>query len=116
MYTSSVPIRPRILKTEPPPNGVALDFRLLQNYPSPLNAGTLIQYVVPSQARVEIKIYNMLGQVVARVFSGDGSAGSYKVAWTPNNLVSGVYFSEMRAWTPSNTFRKVIKLLYLRWE
>ena len=64
IYRSVRPIGKRIQKVNPPPILDITEFSLYQNYPNPFNDQTVIRYEVPSNARVEIRIYNILGQVV----------------------------------------------------
>lgn len=63
-------------------------FKLYQNYPNPLhlgaNAGTMIQYDLPAtlhDAKVEIIIYNLQGQIVKRLYAGRQTPGAYTLSW-----------------------------------
>lgn len=116
IYKTVAPLGRRIPRIEPPPPPTVeiSDFRLYQNYPNPFNDQTVIRYEVPSFAKVEVKIYNLLGQVVATLIAGELAEGSYNVGWTPKQHASGLYFCEMKASSASRTYRKTIKLLYLR--
>ena len=76
-------------------NAVA-DFHLEQNYPSPFNASTVISYTLPSETRVVLVAYNILGEVVDTLRDEVQPAGSHRVTWTPA-LASGVYFIRLQA-------------------
>lgn len=59
---------------------------LNQNYPNPFNSSTLIEFAVPAQlnqtaAQVELKVFNILGQKVRTLFSGQLSSGRYLMRW-----------------------------------
>jgi flagellar hook assembly protein FlgD len=71
-------------------------FRVSQNYPNPFNPTTEIEYAIPHSANVSIKIYNMLGQKVKTLVSGEEAAGTYSVQWNGDNdfgakVTSGAY-------------------------
>ena len=76
-------------------NAVA-DFHLEQNYPNPFNASTVISYTLPSETRVVLVAYNILGEVVDTLRDEVQPAGSHRVTWTPA-LASGVYFIRLQA-------------------
>lgn len=76
------------------------DFALKQNYPNPFNPSTTIGFDVPENSNVRISIFNVLGQEVRSLVSGNYSAGRYHAIWdaTDNRgakVVSGVYFYRM---------------------
>ena len=77
------------------------DFVLYQNYPNPFNPETTIRYTVRAQdlvpQRVELSIYNTLGQKVATLVSKKQPAGSYQVKWNASGLSSGVYLYHLQA-------------------
>ena len=90
------------------------DFKLHQNYPNPFNNQTVIQFEVPASARIEVKVYNVLGQLVKVLFAGELTGGRHQVNWSPERVPSGIYFCDMTASLPFRAYRKTIKLLYLR--
>ncbi len=67
-------------------------FSLKQNYPNPFNPSTTIVFSLPTEDRVRLNIYNMLGQRVSTLINEVKSAGEYKVFFDGSNLASGVYF------------------------
>ncbi len=78
------------------------EFVLGQNYPNPFNPTTTIDYSVPAQSRVEIQIFNVLGQTVRTLVDEDQTAGSYKVTWNCTDdggrqVSSGIYFYRITA-------------------
>jgi hypothetical protein len=81
-------------------------YSLLQNYPNPFNPSTTISFRMPEASKVTLTIYNVLGQPVRTVFSGELPAGSHSMVWDgqyDNGAVaqSGIYFYRLQApgWT-----------------
>jgi hypothetical protein len=68
------------------------DFNLEQNYPNPFNPITLINYSVPEDCILKIKVYNLLGEEIAELVNQEISKGSYSVEWNANGVSSGIYF------------------------
>ncbi|MGA9295663.1 MAG: carboxypeptidase regulatory-like domain-containing protein [Ignavibacteriaceae bacterium] len=92
-------------------------FKLYQNYPNPFNPSTTINFVVPYQARVTLKVFNVLGSEVATLVNGEKPAGSYNVNFNAGSLASGVYFYQLKA-APSGgqagNFVAVKKLMLIK--
>jgi len=73
-------------------NVTPVEYALAQNYPNPFNPSTNIQYDLPKDGFVKIKIYDMLGKEVASLVNEHKMAGSYLVSFSGASLSSGVYF------------------------
>ena len=73
-------------------NAVPTSFNLKQNYPNPFNPSTDIEYSVPFKSRVNISVYNLIGQKVADILNEEREAGTYKAHFNAGSLTSGVYF------------------------
>ncbi len=67
-------------------------FMLSQNYPNPFNPETIVNFQIPNETRVELKIYNILGKEVMDVMNEFKSPGFYSVKINASGLSSGVYF------------------------
>lgn len=72
-------------------------YDLAQNYPNPFNPSTTIEFSIPSDATVSLKIYDVLGKEVAVLANEYRSAGTYIVNWNASNFSSGVYFYKLNA-------------------
>ncbi|HSD63738.1 MAG TPA: T9SS type A sorting domain-containing protein, partial [Ignavibacteriaceae bacterium] len=73
------------------------EFALSQNYPNPFNPATQINYNIPEDGYVILKVYNSLGQEVANLVHGIVKAGSHSVTFDGKNLSSGIYYYRIEA-------------------
>ena len=98
-----------LAKTE---SEVPVEFAI-SNYPNPFNPTTTINYQLPKDGMVTIKVYDVLGKEVATLVNEQKSAGYYKVDFDARHLersreiTSGVYICSIQA----SSFNKSIKLL-----
>ena len=91
-------------------SGLPQDYNLKQNYPNPFNPSTKIEYSIPQESFVELKIYDILGNEIATIVNEQQAAGSYRVDYNANNKPAGLYFARLSA----NNFTKVIKMTLLK--
>ncbi len=94
---------------------VPLDYILFQNYPNPFNPSTSVKFQVPKTSDVTIKVYDMLGQEVRTMFSGEVLRGNYTVEWDGLNdagqqMSSGSYIYRMIA----GEFMQAKKMVYIK--
>ena len=91
--------------------------RLAQNYPNPFNPTTTIHYTVPVSPHgipfVELKIYNLRGQVVRTLVRAFQGAGAYAVTWDGRDdrgqpVTSGVYLYRLKAGNEVQVRRMVL--------
>ena len=94
-----------VVKLETPAN-----FSLKQNFPNPFNPTTKIEFSIPLDNYVEIKIYNSLGAEVATLLNENRLAGRYSVEFNAGNLSSGVYFYKI----VSGNYMDIKKLILLK--
>jgi hypothetical protein len=67
------------------------EFSLDQNFPNPFNPTTQISYSIPHSGLVSLKVYTLLGQEVATLFTGMRPAGTYVSTFHGSGLASGIY-------------------------
>ncbi|MCK4295611.1 MAG: T9SS type A sorting domain-containing protein [Candidatus Marinimicrobia bacterium] len=82
---------------ELPGRGIPAEFTLHQNYPNPFNPTTQIKYSVPRNAKVSLKVYNIVGEEVAILVDGTLTAGNYVATLNGRDLSSGVYFYALKS-------------------
>ncbi|MBI3586405.1 MAG: T9SS type A sorting domain-containing protein [Ignavibacteriales bacterium] len=73
------------------------EYTLQEAYPNPFNPSTKIRYGVPERSRVRLEIYNMLGNVVADLVSGERTRGYYEIVWMAEGLPTGVYLVRLQS-------------------
>ncbi len=91
-------------------------YTLGQNYPNPFNPATTITFSIPSQSRVSIEVFDVLGQKVATLVNDVRAAGNHQVSWMAS-IPSGIYFYRMEATridAPSQRFSQVRKMVLVR--
>ncbi len=92
------------------PDGFALE----QNYPNPFNPTTEISFGIPEAAEVKLAIYNLSGQLVRTLVSGQLQAGNHKVTWNATDdkglrVATGIYLYVLKA--GSVTIQKKLTLM-----
>ena len=87
-----------------------MKFLLSQNYPNPFNPSTRINYQLPIGRFVTLKVYDILGRVVATLVDEYKPSGSHKVEFNGSKLSSGIYFYKMQA----GDFRDTKKLILIK--
>jgi len=89
----------------------SVDVKLNQNYPNPFNPTTNISYVLPFNASVSVKIFDLAGREVRTLASGYQQQGAYSVNFDATNLSSGVYFYVLRANAGGNEMVKTMRMI-----
>lgn len=91
-------------------NVLPTDYYVDQNYPNPFNPSTTIRFGLPQQAKVDLRIFNILGQEVAVLVNNQiYEAGNHKVEFNASKLATGVYIYKLQ--TDNKTFIKKMMLL-----
>ena len=96
-------------------NNLPQQFSLEQNYPNPFNPSTTIKYSIPDVTlsgvegfRVQLKVYDVLGNEVATLVNEEKPVGSYEVTFDVSNLSSGVYFYKLTAGAFTETKKMIV--------
>lgn len=76
---------------------VPIHFSLSQNYPNPYNPVTMIAFGVPFEAKVSLKLYNVLGEEIRLLIDDIVSPGVHTVVFNARDLPSGVYLYRLIA-------------------
>lgn len=83
---------------------------LTQNYPNPFNPSTSINYSLPKSGFVSVSIYDVNGELVQTLVSGDKIRGDYSIHFNADNLSSGIYFYQIK----TNDFSSTKKMILLK--
>ena len=91
-------------------------FSLSQNYPNPFNPSTSIDFSISKrqEGQIDLTVYNILGQKVKMIASGNFVDGTYSVVWNGDSdnggrVASGVYYYKLSTKAGSLT-RKLVLL------
>jgi len=90
-------VKDRAKTTHPIPEKLSLS----QNYPNPFNAETQIYFAVPKFSTVMVELFNVLGQKIKTLVSGEYQVGEYRVVWDGTNqngekVSSGIYMYRLQ--------------------
>jgi hypothetical protein len=92
------------------------DYKLFSNYPNPFNPSTMIEYQLPLDKNVTVKVYNLMGQSIRTLVSNEfKNAGRHAVQWNGLNdagrkVASGVYIYSLE-W---GNFKKTNRMMLLK--
>ena len=78
------------------------------NFPNPFNNSTVIRFVIEKDQNVDIKVFNVRGQLVAYLAAKEFVAGAHDIVWHAGDLPSGLYFCKIE--TPAFTEIKKLTL------
>ena len=91
-------------------NAVSGTFAIQQNFPNPFNPVTTINFEIPADSRVTLRIYNILGKKIATLLDDYKQTGRYSIPFDASNFASGVYFYRLTA----GTYTAQKKMILLR--
>jgi len=96
-------------------SSIPKQYKLAQNYPNPFNPKTTIRFTLLKAERVDLSIYNILGQKVTTLINGEKEAGNHQVEWDATDekgtaVTSGIYFYRIETFN----FRQVKRMLFLK--
>jgi hypothetical protein len=85
-------------------------YELSQNYPNPFNPSTTIQYQIPQDGLVTIKVYDLLGSEVITLVNEEKPTGIHKVNFDASDLASGTYIYAVKV----NDFISAKKMILIK--
>lgn len=83
-------------------------FLLEGNFPNPFNPSTIIKYQLPSDERVSLKVYDILGREIAVLADDFQKAGRYRVNFDAGRLASGIYIYRIKAGRFTQTRKMIV--------
>jgi hypothetical protein len=89
---------------------VPYQFQLQPNHPNPFNPGTTIYFTLPNTMKIQLIIYNTLGQKISTLVDGYKTAGQHAIYWKPVGLTSGIYVVLMK----SHNYQAIRKIHYVK--
>lgn len=91
-----------------------MEFVVQQNYPNPFNASTVIQFFLPENSSVNLKIFNTLGETIREADYGFKQPGNHKLNLNFVDLPSGTYFYQLTASDSKQSYSIVRKMLLIK--
>ena len=89
--------------------GLPTKFDLSQNYPNPFNPNTKIDFELPVDCRVTLKVYDITGREIASLLNNEfKSADYYTIRFDASNFASGIYFYRLQTEKFMNVKRMVL--------
>jgi len=89
-------------------NGLYPRFALVQNYPNPFNPTTVIEFSLPEEVHVSLRVYDVLGNEVAVLANRRYTSGTYAVNVDARRWSSGVYLYRLNAGGYSRTLKMLL--------
>ena len=86
----------------------ACAFDVQQNYPNPFNPTTVIEYSLPHDGHVLLKIYDMLGKEVATLINEKQPKGDHCIEFNASVLSSGMYFYQIQSGGLAETKKMIV--------
>lgn len=82
------------------PTNALPDAEKISVYPNPFNSSTVIEYYVSQPGKVELAIYNILGQPVCELYHGPAEPGTHSIRWNGEDanglsVPSGLYLARL---------------------
>lgn len=83
------------------------DFKLTQNFPNPFNPTTKIQFNMPVNSFVTLRVFDIMGREVKTLISEDRTAGRHSVDFNAAYLSSGIYICQIN----TGSYTQAIKMI-----
>jgi hypothetical protein len=79
----------------------------LSSYPNPFVGTCTIKYKLPFDSKVSIKVYDLMGRVVATLVDGYKKAGTYTVDFKGDHFMGSLYYKMIAKSKTSNLNRLI---------
>lgn len=86
------------------------NFELQQNYPNPFNPSTIIKFSISQFSKVNLKVFNILGDEISELVNDFRPKGNYEIQFDASNISSGIYFYTLQ----SGIFFETKKMIFLK--
>ena len=104
-----------VVSVNQPNNNLPDNYAVSQNFPNPFNPSSKINFSLPFESQVKIKLFNTLGQKVMDLANGEFSAGNHEIEIYASNLSSGIYLLQFEARSKfSDPYYSTIKIMVLK--
>ena len=87
------------------------EYTLSQNYPNPFNPSTKINFTLIESGKVDLEVYNILGEKVSTLVNQEMSSGPHEVNFNASNLASGIYIYRINV---NNKFVDTKKMILMK--
>ena len=94
--------------------GIPSQSNLAQNYPNPFNPSTNIEFQIPFDAHITLKLYDVTGRLIDIIQDENKMAGYFGIEYRPVNLPSGVYFYQLVAQGTTDKFIMTKKMTLIK--
>jgi len=95
-------------KEEEVTTSVPTNFEVYNNFPNPFNPETIVTFKLSELNRVNIIIYNQLGELIERHDLGEMTAGEHQFKWNAARLSSGAYFIKVESGANSAVIKSLL--------
>ncbi|MCC6550922.1 MAG: T9SS type A sorting domain-containing protein [Ignavibacteriaceae bacterium] len=86
------------------------EYRLYSSYPNPFNPVTIIEFALPEQSDITLKVYDILGTEIVTLAAGNFEPGRYTVPFDGTSHASGVYIYKLSYGKGQSITRKMTLL------
>jgi hypothetical protein len=84
------------------------NFDIFQNYPNPFNSRTNISFNLSETSEISISVFNITGQLVDTILTGQFIIGNHNIYWNAENIPSGTYYIQLSVGNHQQIIKSVI--------
>lgn len=105
---------PTITGTITNTNAIEIAATSVRSFPNPFNAQMTIEYDLPSTSKVQIQLFNSLGQELKTLVSETQSEGTHRAIWTADNQAAGVYYYSITVTEGNNRYKQTKQVILVK--